>query len=180
MIHSNIDKLNKNLERIYSAKINTVEITMILQIYLIFLLQLLGILWWTLLVKIIDLIETILFVLRKKNNQISFLHTYHHLSTLIFVWLTLRHFTHCLFLTAIALNSSVHVIMYSYHFLSTLGPNMQQKVSPFKHWVPISQMVRLEIKSSICSLTLNIVFIKTGTSSIFYNEWYARFDAQLR
>ncbi|XP_024886516.1 elongation of very long chain fatty acids protein 1-like, partial [Temnothorax curvispinosus] len=35
----------------------------------------LEIIWWTLLLKIIDLIETIIFVLRKKDRQVSFLHT---------------------------------------------------------------------------------------------------------
>ena len=30
------------------------------------------------LLKIIDLLDTIFFILRKKNNQVTFLHTYHH------------------------------------------------------------------------------------------------------
>lgn len=34
--------------------------------------------------KIFDLLDTVFFVLRKKSNQISFLHTYHH-STMIIV-----------------------------------------------------------------------------------------------
>lgn len=30
------------------------------------------------LIKIIDLLDTVFFILRKKNNQVSFLHIYHH------------------------------------------------------------------------------------------------------
>lgn len=30
------------------------------------------------LIKIVDLLDTIFFVLRKKNNQVTFLHIYHH------------------------------------------------------------------------------------------------------
>lgn len=36
--------------------------------------------------KGIEFIETILFVLRKKQNQISFLHVYHHISTFFSAW----------------------------------------------------------------------------------------------
>ena len=38
-------------------------------------------------IKTIELIETICFVLRKKFNQMSFLHVYHHVSTCIFCYL---------------------------------------------------------------------------------------------
>ena len=31
------------------------------------------------------------FVLRKKNSQISFLHVYHHSSMIVLWWLTVRH-----------------------------------------------------------------------------------------
>lgn len=32
--------------------------------------------------KATDLIETLIFVLRKKNNQVSFLHVYHHIAVI--------------------------------------------------------------------------------------------------
>lgn len=38
--------------------------------------------------KLSDLIETIFFVLRKKNNQISFLHVYHHVAVIIAAYFT--------------------------------------------------------------------------------------------
>ncbi|XP_036143627.1 elongation of very long chain fatty acids protein 1 [Monomorium pharaonis] len=100
-------------------------------------------LWWALLLKIIDLIETVIFVLRKKDRQISFLHTYHHLSTAIYVWLTLRYFVHSFTMTETMLNCSVHVIMYSYYFLSTFGSNIQQRLLPFKKSLTIIQMVHI-------------------------------------
>ncbi|XP_011706272.1 PREDICTED: elongation of very long chain fatty acids protein 1-like [Wasmannia auropunctata] len=39
----------------------------------------------------------------------------------------------------ILLNCSVHVIMYSYYFLSTF-PNLQRRLVPFKKWITRIQM----------------------------------------
>lgn len=38
-------------------------------------------------VKILDLFDTIFFVLRKKGQQISFLHVYHHVAILLGAWI---------------------------------------------------------------------------------------------
>lgn len=32
--------------------------------------------------KLVDLFDTLFFVLRKKNNQVSFLHVYHHIAVM--------------------------------------------------------------------------------------------------
>ncbi|XP_014616901.1 PREDICTED: elongation of very long chain fatty acids protein 1-like [Polistes canadensis] len=49
-------------------------------------MQIATAIWYTLLLKVIDLIETGVFVLRKKNRQISVLHIYHHISTVLLTW----------------------------------------------------------------------------------------------
>ncbi|XP_011634277.1 elongation of very long chain fatty acids protein 1-like isoform X2 [Pogonomyrmex barbatus] len=38
------------------------------------------------LLKILDCVETGIFILRKKDNQVSVLHLYHHVSTLFLTW----------------------------------------------------------------------------------------------
>jgi GNS1/SUR4 family len=43
-------------------------------------------LWCFLLLRIFEFSETIVFVLRKKKNQASFLHIYHHVSTVVLMW----------------------------------------------------------------------------------------------
>lgn len=35
------------------------------------------------LLKIVDLLDTIFFIMRKKNNQVTFLHVYHHAGMLM-------------------------------------------------------------------------------------------------
>ncbi|XP_018316152.1 elongation of very long chain fatty acids protein 1 [Mycetomoellerius zeteki] len=100
-------------------------------------------LWWVLMLKLFDLIETVVFVLRKKDRQISFLHTYHHASTFIYSWLMFNYFNHSFNMTSMLLNCSVHVVMYSYYFLSTYGSNMQRILLPIKKSITIIQMTHI-------------------------------------
>ncbi|XP_050520234.1 elongation of very long chain fatty acids protein AAEL008004-like [Daktulosphaira vitifoliae] len=81
--------------------------------------------WYFFLSKLIDLSDTIFFVLRKKQSQVTFLHIYHHVNMVITCWFSLKYIkdTEQLLLVGL-LNSFVHVIMYSYYFLSALGPHM--------------------------------------------------------
>ena len=45
----------------------------------------------TFLLKLVELVETVFFVLRKKSNQISKLHVYHHVSTAILGWIMVKY-----------------------------------------------------------------------------------------
>ncbi|KAF7988104.1 hypothetical protein HCN44_007598 [Aphidius gifuensis] len=74
--------------------------------------------WMYFIVKIIDLLDTIFFVLRKKDNQISFLHVYHHAGMIFATWCGVKYLPggHVTFIGL--LNSLVHVVMYS-HYLAT-------------------------------------------------------------
>lgn len=82
--------------------------------------------WWYYLFKIIDLLDTIFFVLRKKFNQITFLHVYHHtmMVAYIFVGVNIWPGGHGSFFAL--LNTFVHVVMYGYYFLAGLGPQWQK------------------------------------------------------
>lgn len=46
--------------------------------------------WWFIILRGVEFSETVTFVLRKKFNQVSLLHVYHHVSTLAMVWLFIR------------------------------------------------------------------------------------------
>lgn len=45
----------------------------------------------TFFLKLVELIETVFFVLRKKQNQVSKLHVYHHVSTAILGWIMVKY-----------------------------------------------------------------------------------------
>ena len=47
--------------------------------------------WWFFISKYIELLDTVFFMLRKKFNQVSFLHVYHHSTMLINWWLQIKY-----------------------------------------------------------------------------------------
>ncbi|XP_071555907.1 very long chain fatty acid elongase AAEL008004-like [Temnothorax nylanderi] len=101
--------------------------------------------WYFFLLKIFDYVETIVFVLRKKDNQISALHLYHHVSTLLFSWAHVRFYAVAPILLVFVINCFIHTIMYTYYFLATWGPNVQKAVAPLKRWITIAQMIQFVV-----------------------------------
>jgi len=71
--------------------------------------------------KVVEFIDTFIMILRKKFDQISFLHIYHHVSVLIMWWFNVYFYPGGEAYPSAWLNSFVHVWMYSYYFLSTIG-----------------------------------------------------------
>lgn len=47
--------------------------------------------WYFMILRMIELVETVIFVLRKKQNQVSALHIYHHMSTIVLLWIFLKY-----------------------------------------------------------------------------------------
>ncbi|KAL8581430.1 hypothetical protein ACOMHN_004315 [Nucella lapillus] len=92
--------------------------------------SMLNVCWWYYISKYIEVLDTVFFVVRKKNSQITFLHVYHHATMIPFWWLAAsfvpggRTFFHPL------LNTGIHVLMYTYYGLAALGPKLQ----PFLWW----------------------------------------------
>ncbi|KAH9383210.1 hypothetical protein HPB48_024045 [Haemaphysalis longicornis] len=89
-------------------------------------MSMLSLAWWYMMVRIADFLDTVFFVLRKKGAHISTLHVVHHVLVVFTMWFGLAFGTdgHAAF--GIIFNGSVHVIMYSYYFLSSLGPAVQK------------------------------------------------------
>mmetsp|Transcript_37864 Transcript_37864/g.45652 ORF Transcript_37864/g.45652 Transcript_37864/m.45652 type:complete len:299 (+) Transcript_37864:253-1149(+) len=73
--------------------------------------------------KYIELLDTTFMVLRKKFNQMSFLHMYHHV-LLVWAWfITVRLDPGGDAYFGAGVNTFVHIVMYSYYFLSALKIN---------------------------------------------------------
>ncbi|KAJ0180129.1 hypothetical protein K1T71_004720 [Dendrolimus kikuchii] len=83
--------------------------------------------------KHLDLLDTVFFALRKKDNQITFLHLYHHTTMITWTWFHLMYYPTDHFVVVGMLNSFVHVLMYAYYGISSLGPEYAKFVWWKKH-----------------------------------------------
>ncbi|RZF36661.1 hypothetical protein LSTR_LSTR012747 [Laodelphax striatellus] len=102
--------------------------------------------WWCFMLKSVELIETVFFILRKKQNQVSFLHVYHHASTLLFVWVATKYVGGGMTTFCVLVNSIIHVAMYTYYLLAALGnQTIQNAISKWKKYLTTAQMVQFVI-----------------------------------
>lgn len=97
--------------------------------------------WYLFLLKGVELIETCLFILRKKNNQASFLHLYHHISTLFICYYFCIYVGNGMLIISPTLNCLVHIVMYTYYTLASFGPTIQRKLTFIKKSITIIQLV---------------------------------------
>lgn len=83
-------------------------------------------LWWAYFSKVVEFLDTVFFILRKKNNQVSFLHVYHHATIFPIYWISVKWVAGGQSFFWAMINSFVHVIMYSYYGVAALGPEYQK------------------------------------------------------
>ncbi|XP_064476198.1 very long chain fatty acid elongase AAEL008004-like [Ornithodoros turicata] len=89
-------------------------------------LQLLSLVWFYTWVRLADFLDTIFFVLRKKDAHVSLLHVAHHCIVVFGCWYGLSYGADGQSLFGICVNSFVHVLMYAYYFLSLMGPSLRK------------------------------------------------------
>eukprot|EP01102_Stenamoeba_stenopodia_P007747 TRINITY_DN2182_c0_g1_i1.p1 TRINITY_DN2182_c0_g1~~TRINITY_DN2182_c0_g1_i1.p1 ORF type:complete len:333 (-),score=44.23 TRINITY_DN2182_c0_g1_i1:23-1021(-) len=99
-----------------------------------------SILWVFYVSKVFDFLDTVFIVLGRKWEQLSFLHIYHHISIFLVYWMNINvGYDGDIYLTII-LNSFVHLVMYYYYLLTSLG------IRPWwKMYVTVLQMVQFII-----------------------------------
>ncbi|BES94284.1 elongation of very long chain fatty acids protein [Nesidiocoris tenuis] len=79
------------------------------------------------LLKVLDFVDTMIMVLRKKDEQASFLHKYHHVLVCFGAWMTtaiLPGGSQVVFFGT--MNCSIHAVMYSYYSATIINPELRQ------------------------------------------------------
>lgn len=118
--------------------------------------------------KFIDMADTVFFVLRKKNRQISTLHTYHHAIVPLIIWMAVK-LIPCAGPGGLfpLLNSVIHAIMYSYYALSAgMGPTYRHLLF-WKKYITMLQLVQF------------VIYIIHGTLFLFLQTGYPKFIVYL-
>ncbi|XP_017777176.1 PREDICTED: elongation of very long chain fatty acids protein 7 [Nicrophorus vespilloides] len=97
--------------------------------------------WWYFLSKLVELLDTVFFILRKKQSQVTFLHVYHHSIMMIFSWAYLKFLPGEQGVLIGFLNSCVHVIMYFYYLIAAMGPRYQKYLwwKKYMTWIQLGQ-----------------------------------------
>ncbi|KAH9367935.1 hypothetical protein HPB48_008345 [Haemaphysalis longicornis] len=98
-------------------------------------------LWLYMFTKISELLDTVFFVLLKKNDHISSLHILHHSIALSTVWLGVNNGITGQTSMVPVLNTAVHTVMYSYYALSALPSSLRQNLW-WKKYVTLFQIVQ--------------------------------------
>ncbi|KAI4580221.1 hypothetical protein MJT46_001589 [Ovis ammon polii x Ovis aries] len=109
-------------------------------------LRMVRVAWLFLFSKFIELIDTVIFVLRKKDGQVTFLHVFHHSVLPWSWWWGVKIAPGGMASFHAMINSSVHVIMYLYYGLSALGPVAQPYLWWKKHMTAI-QLIQFVLVS---------------------------------
>lgn len=94
--------------------------------------------------KILDLLDTVFFVLCKKQSHVTFLHVHHHSIMVVILWIFGKYFPGFEGGIVGICNTIVHTVMYFYYFLAALGPNYR-KYLWWKNYLTLMQIVQFII-----------------------------------
>jgi elongation of very long chain fatty acids protein 4 len=126
------------------------------------LLIFLGLSWY--LLKVLDLLDTVFFILRGKYSHVTFLQVYHHASMVLMVWTTLHYVPLNQNLFYAATNSFVHVVLYTYYLLTSMGTTV-----PWKRMVTNIQLLQF-VGLSVFTVYL-LVAVHTDPAAILYTQF---------
>jgi elongation of very long chain fatty acids protein 4 len=112
-------------------------------------------LWWYYMSKCIEFLDTVFFILRKKDSQVTFLHVYHHTSMFLLWWIGVKWVAGGQSVLGALINTVVHVVMYTYYALSCLGPSVQKYLWWKRHITHI-QLLQFSLAIIHCMHSLYI------------------------
>ncbi|CAH1401414.1 unnamed protein product [Nezara viridula] len=119
------------------------------------------------LTKLVDLLDTVFFVLRKKQSQVTFLHIFHHTSMVFNMWVSLIYLREEVISIFGIMNGTVHVIMYMYYFLAAFGPGIQ-KYLWWKKYLTKLQLVQFVI---MIAISVKVKLIDCDCNPWFWTMW---------
>ncbi|XP_019536984.2 elongation of very long chain fatty acids protein AAEL008004 [Aedes albopictus] len=99
--------------------------------------------YFTFLLKMSELVETVMYALRKKNAQISRFHVYHHCYALVTSWGFAKYGGGSMLSYTIIVNSIVHIFMYAYYLSSIFAKQLPFSLVPIKKFVTLLQITQL-------------------------------------
>ncbi|XP_064544192.1 very long chain fatty acid elongase F-like [Drosophila montana] len=119
--------------------------------------------------KMIDLLDTVFFVLRKSSKQITVLHVYHHFLMVSGMYWVLRLYgVGGQYMMMGLFNTFVHTVMYFYYFISAMYPELKSSLWWKKYitGIQILQFILLFLQSLSQSSIMIVMF-----GNFYYNAY---------
>lgn len=113
-------------------------------------------LWWYYISKLLELCDSLFIILRKRDQQLSFLHIYHHATMFPLWWIGAKYVAGGSSFLGALFNCCVHVVMYSYYALSAVGGRFKRFLW-WKKYLTVLQMVQF-----VAALVMGINAIRIG------------------
>uniref|UniRef100_A0A1B0CCE1 Elongation of very long chain fatty acids protein n=2 Tax=Lutzomyia longipalpis TaxID=7200 RepID=A0A1B0CCE1_LUTLO len=125
--------------------------------------KLVRVFWLFHMAKYIELLDTMFIIFKKKEQNLSFLHIYHHSTIVFFAWINVKWFPTGDTYAATVLNSGVHVLMYSYYCLALLNFKIAKYIW-LKKSITILQLI--QFSCGVVFLTYDIM-----TNCNYHRKW---------
>lgn len=116
-------------------------------------LPLLEYCWWAFMLRMFEFLDTVFFVLRKKDAHVSFLHVLHHSLVVVNGWFFMTFGSLGQPILGVCINSFIHTVMYFYHFLAALGEG-PRKYLGWKRYLPLMQIAQFVVFAIFMSVPL--------------------------
>lgn len=88
----------------------------------------------------IECLDTFFFIIRGRTHLVTWLHVYHHCTMIPITWAGVKWVAGGEIFQPVAVNCTIHVIMYSYYAFAALGPKWR-KYLWWKRYLTMLQMV---------------------------------------
>ncbi|KAL3270861.1 hypothetical protein HHI36_021379 [Cryptolaemus montrouzieri] len=110
---------------------------------------------WYYLLKVYDLLDTVFFVLRKRERQITFLHLYHHAMMVTFPWIGAKFVPGGSTIYIGVFNVIVHIVMYFYYAITLWNSGSKKNLWWKKHLTQLQLLQFFSLASMAIAILLN-------------------------
>jgi len=122
-------------------------------------------LWWYYASKLIEMLDSVFFILKKKPEQLTFLHVYHHSTMFCLWWIGVKFVAGGSSFLGAMFNCFVHVLMYTYYLIAALGPRFK-KYLWWKKYLTVTQMLQF-----FFAMVMTLNAIRIGCDFPMWMQW---------